>query len=145
MERTAEGLPAERLIQVFERAFAALWRRALVTLGEVTLGAIVDRVLYNASERYTMFSSLRVESTGLCCETLHERAGGLRRDQLAEGIRFIMIEFLVVLGNLTAEILTPALHAELSNIAREEMGGSERGPESAPEHHEGEDGEGAES
>ncbi|WP_437980070.1 hypothetical protein [Sorangium sp. So ce117] len=145
MERAAEGLPAERLIQVFERAFAALWRRALVTLGEVTLGAIVDRVLYNASERYTMLSSLRVESTGLCCETLHERAGGLRRDQLAEGIRFIMIEFLVVLGNLTAEILTPALHAELSNIAREDLGGTEGGPESAPGHHEGEDGEGAES
>ncbi|WP_437650528.1 hypothetical protein [Sorangium sp. So ce362] len=146
MQRTTEGLPAERLVQVFERAFASLWRRALVTLGEVTLGAILSRVLHNASERYTMLSSLRVESTGLCCEKLHDRAGGLRRDQLAEGIRFIMIEFLVVLGILTAEILTPALHAELSNFARqEEAGGTERGTASAPGSHEGEDGEGAES
>lgn len=145
MERAAEGLPAERLVQVFKRAFAALWRRALVTLGEVTLGAIVDRVLYNASERYPMLSSLRVESTGLCCEELHDRAGGLRRDQLAEGIRFIMIEFLAVLGNLTAEILTPALHAELSKFAQEEAGRTESGPESAPGPHEGENSEGAES
>jgi hypothetical protein len=139
MERTAQGSPPDRLIQLFERAFSALWRRAHVTLGEVTLGAIVDRVLYYASERYPVLSSLKVESAGICCVELQERAGGLPRDQLAEGLRFILVEFLTVLGNLTAEILTPALHAELSKVAQEEAGGIERGSESAPGISEGEE------
>lgn len=145
MQQVAQGLPPDGLVQLLERAFSALWRRAHVTLGEVTLGAIVDRVLYYASEQYPALSSLKLESTGICCEELQKGAGGLRRDQIEEGIRFILVEFLTVLGNLTAEILTPALHAELSNIAREEAGGTEGGPEGARGTHEGEDGEGAES
>jgi hypothetical protein len=36
--------------------------------------------------------------------------------ELVAGIRFVLVEFLTVLGNLTAEILTSELHAELSNI-----------------------------
>ncbi|WP_437326527.1 hypothetical protein [Sorangium sp. So ce381] len=141
MQQVAQGLPPDRLVQLFERAFSALWRRAHVPLGEVTLGAIVDRVLYYASEQYPALSSLKLESTGICCEELQKGAGGLRRDQLEEGIRFILVEFLAVLGNLTAEILTPALHAELSKVAHEEEGGSERRSESAPGISEGEDGE----
>jgi hypothetical protein len=52
------ALPSERMIQAFELAFAALWRRAHHTLGEVTLGAIVDRVLHVASEHYPPFAVL---------------------------------------------------------------------------------------
>ncbi|WP_129575938.1 MULTISPECIES: hypothetical protein [Sorangium] len=145
MDRVAQGLPPDRFAHLFERAFSALWRRAHVTLGEVTLGAIVDRVLYYASERYPVLSSLEVNSAGLYCVELQVLAGGLPRDELAEGLRFILVEFLTVLGNLTAEILTPALHAELSKVAQEEAGGVERGSESAPGISEGEDGEEAES
>ncbi|KYF48017.1 hypothetical protein BE08_19920 [Sorangium cellulosum] len=141
MDREARGLPPDRLVQRFERAFSALWRRAHVTLGEVTLGAIMDRVLYYASERYPVLSSLKVDSTGLYCVELQALAGGLARDQLAEGLRFILVEFLTVLGNLTAEILTPALHGELSRVAQEEAGGFERGSESAPGVSEGEEAE----
>jgi hypothetical protein len=37
-----------------------------------------------------------------------------------------MTEFLTVLGNLTAEILTPALHSELSKVGSNELGTSAR-------------------
>ena len=33
---------------------------------------------------------------------------------IVAAIRFVLVEFLTVLGNLTAQILTSALHAELS-------------------------------
>jgi hypothetical protein len=141
LARAARGAPPDRLVQLFERAFNALWRRAHVTLGEVTLGAIVDRVFYYACERYPVLSSLRMESAGICCVALQERAAGVRRDQIDEGLRFILVEFLTVLGNLTAEILTPALHAELSKVAQEEAGGIDRASENAPGISEGEDGE----
>jgi hypothetical protein len=41
--------------------------------------------------------------------------------ELRRGIRFVLTEFLTVLGNLTAEILTPELHAALSNVALPEL------------------------
>ena len=41
----AGAIPAAGWIGLIERAMGALWRRAHRTLGEVTLAAIVDRVL----------------------------------------------------------------------------------------------------
>ena len=116
MSRAFEASPrAGGLTPAFEAAFAAMWRRAHRTLGPVTLTAIVDRVLCVTSERYPTFPALKVDATGLLCGELHRSVGRLPTDQLTEGVRFVLVEFLTVLGNLTGEILTPALHAELGN------------------------------
>lgn len=116
MTQSAEGLSSDELLQLFEQAMAALWNRAHRTLGDVTLGAITDRVLYSASERFAPFESLKVEANGIDFRQLRER-GVFDADDLAEGIRFVLVEFLAVIGNLTGEILTPALHLELSKVA----------------------------
>ncbi len=95
-----------------------LWKQTLTTLGEVTLTAIAGRVLHNASEQFPLFSSLKVERpTGLHFGALRERIRAGDDSGLREGSRFVLVEFLTVLGNLTAEILTPELHAELSKVA----------------------------
>ena len=120
MERGAKELPPEGLLRAFEAAFAVLWRRAHRTLGDVTLAAIVDRVLYVASEQYPIFSSLKVETTGLRCEEFHQRAACLHGVELAEGVRFVLAEFLTVVGDLTDDILTPALHEELGKVQPKE-------------------------
>jgi hypothetical protein len=117
--------PPEQLLDAFERAFGAIWRRAHVTLGDVTLMAILDRVLYTAAERYPLLSPLEVNQSGLRSDTFRQRAGGLRPGDLADVIRFILVEFLTVLGNLTAEVLTPALHAELTKVAADAVPGEE--------------------
>ena len=126
MERAAKDLSPERLLQLFEQGFAALWQRAHQTLGDVTLTAIVERVLYTAAEQFPFLSSLEIEASGIRCQELRERAGTLHRDQLAVGIRFVLVEFLTVLGSLTAEILSPALHSELSKVAPEDRGRHEK-------------------
>lgn len=133
MERAAKGRSPSQLLDVFERGFAVLWRRVHQTLGSVTLTAIVDRVLYTAAEQFPLLSSLKIEATGIRCQALRERAGSLSHDQLADGIRFVLVEFLTVLGNLTAEILTPALHSELSNVAPEERGPDEKESHGEPQ------------
>jgi hypothetical protein len=125
LARVGTGLPSERLLDVFEQGFGAVWRRAHLTLGDVTLTAIGDRVLYSAAEQFPIFSALELQATGLQCKALHERLGNLQHEQLAQGIRFVLVEFLTVLGNLTADILTPALHAELTKVAPEESGPGE--------------------
>jgi hypothetical protein len=118
MERVAIGQPPQRLVHAFEQAFGMLWRRAHRTLGGVTLGAIVERVLHNASERFPVLQSLELGDNGLECRRLLESVGDVSQAELEQGIRFVLVEFLTVLGNLTAEILTPALHAELSKTTQ---------------------------
>lgn len=122
MERAAKGLQPEPFVDAFDKGFAALWRRAHQTLGDVTLMAIVDRVLHNAVEVYPVLSTLSVDSNGLQCDELRKRAAS-SNDQhaLEEGGRYVMVEFLRVLGNLTADILTRSLHAEL-----DKLGGAEQ-------------------
>ena len=118
LKRSAKDLSPEVLLQLFETAFGALWARTTTTLGEVTLTAIAERVLYNASEKYPLFSSLEVEPAGgIQLRELRARISSVRASELQEAVRFVLVEFLTVLGNLTAEILTPELHSELSNVA----------------------------
>lgn len=129
LERAAKGLPPERLVGLFERGFAALWGRAYRTLGDVTLAAIVGRALYTAAEHYPFLSALEVDASGLRGQRLHEVAASASPERLSEGLRFVLVEFLTVLGNLTADILTPSLHAALSAVER---GGSVGGEDEKP-------------
>jgi hypothetical protein len=120
LDRAAKTLAPAQLVTLFERALSALWRRAEVTLGEVTLTAIVDRVLYTASETYPFLSALKVETSGIGFDGFREQ--GAHVANLPEAVRLVLVEFLTVLGHLTDEILTPALHAELSKVALEGPG-----------------------
>jgi len=122
MARGVRNLPPERMVQAFEQGFGALWRRARKTLGDVTLTAIVDRVLHNAIEKYPILAGLRLEPTGLQWQGSRNGVASTQRDDIEIGVRFILLEFLTVLGNLTANILTPSLHAELCKMVPETKG-----------------------
>jgi len=117
--RVVDGTPSPRVIDAFEAAFAALWQRAHLTLGEVTLAAIVTRVLCSAEQQFPFLASLKLEEAKLDCEQLRVTAPSLPTEQLVDGIRFVLVELMTVVGNLTADILTPALHAELCNASPE--------------------------
>jgi len=120
LDKAAKGQPPAVMVSVFKRATSALWQRALVTLGEVTLMAIVDRVLYTASEKYPLLSTLKIDETGIRFDEFHPEGAVPQDGLLTDAILFVTAEFLTVLGRLTDEILTPALHAELSKVALEE-------------------------
>jgi hypothetical protein len=118
LERSAKDLPSDALLRLFDAALAALWIRTKTTLGEVTLTAIAERVLHNVAERLPVFAALTVDPrSGINCGDLRKRAAAVRGLELQDGIRSVLVEFLTVLGTLTAEILTPELHAELYGVA----------------------------
>jgi hypothetical protein len=117
-ERAAKGVAVEQLIVAFEAAFTALWRRAHQTLGDVTLAAIVDRVLYVAAEQHPVMSALALDVTGVRWDAFRQRAAALRAEELVDGVRFVLLEFLTVLGKLTGEVLSAPLHAQLEARAR---------------------------
>ena len=118
LERRAKGLPPARLLSLFEAANRALWERAKNTLGEVTLTAIAERVLFISREKHPTFSSLTIDPVGgIQCRALRERADTLDVVVLKAGIRFVLVELLSVIGNLTAQILTSELHAALEGVS----------------------------
>jgi hypothetical protein len=114
----AVGSSREELLELFERAVGALWRRAHYTLGEITLVAIVDRVLVHGAEKFPCLSALRVEPTGVRFNGLAESAQHPPPEVLEQALRYLMVELLTVLGTLTGEILTPALREELARVSR---------------------------
>lgn len=116
--RSSAGPGAE--LRDLQRVLDALWRRAGATLGEITLIAISERVLCDVVERFPDFVALSVEAGGMRCEPLVAKGTTMRHDELRQAIRFLLVTWLTVLGNLTAEILTPALHEELAQPARDE-------------------------
>lgn len=142
LQGAPEELPVEPLLRRFERVFSAILQRAQQTLGEVTLLAIVDRVLYVAAEKFPLVSALEVEGSAVSCRKLLERTRELSGPELVAAIRFVLVEFLTVLGNLTADILTPALHAELSC---EPEGATARKGTGKREHSDGKDDKGIKS
>jgi len=128
-ECAVQDLEIAELLPLFERVLGRLWDRARQTLGDVTLTAIVDRVLYTASERFPLLAALRIEGNTLRWD---ERARPRNNDEVAESMRFVLVELLTVLGNLTAEILTSALHSDLSRVTRPRDRRSARGAMASP-------------
>lgn len=117
LARLGDG-SAIRIATAFERAFGAMWNRAQRPLGDVTLAAIVERVVHGAAASAPLLSTLRVDMNGLICEELFEQTRSASPAEVRTAARTFMIEFLSVLGELTADVLTSAMHDELAN-ARE--------------------------
>jgi len=117
LERSARDLMPEALLRLFESALHALWDRTKTTLGEVTLIAIAERVLHEVCEKFPQFSCLKIKpAQGFQCRALAEHLDTMTSAQLRAAMRCVLVELLTVLGRLTAEILTPELHAELSRV-----------------------------
>jgi hypothetical protein len=121
IHRTSDAAGAVSLaepVDLFRAAVEALWQRAVTTLGAVTLTAIAERVLVTATERYGFLSVINPRPNGdlRWKQALRERLMAVSQPDLVEALRFGMIELLTVIGRLTAEILSPELHAVLAEI-----------------------------
>jgi hypothetical protein len=142
LDRFPKALTPEQLVSAFEQGFTALSQRAQRTLGDVTVSAIAERVLHDVSAQFPLLAALKVEAgVGVQFGELRHRVQPEDAEQIREGMRLTLIQFLAVMGNLTADILTPALHVELSGARVEELStNGKRPPQNAsglPGHAEG--------
>jgi hypothetical protein len=105
------------LLDLLDTALAEIGRTAANTLSEVTLLAVLERVAVHAREEFPAFEALDVDERGLTTARLRSLDPPPSRKDAADLTRYVLTEFLSVLGNLTAEILSPRLHAALSRVA----------------------------
>jgi hypothetical protein len=125
---------ADSLLRLFERALDAVWREASESLGEVTLTAIATRVVFMSKERFPGLSGISIKPGGISLNAGRDRARISSAHELRESLRFLLIELLRVLGDLTANVLTPWLHAEFSKVALEEPARADADNETVPVH-----------
>ena len=119
LDRQSRGLPALQCAQLFGHATTALCNRAHVTLGDVTLAAISDRVTAAAGERFAFMKGIALwGGDGTAWDGLHARAETLGRKDVLAAARFVLVELITVLDRLTAGILTPALRLELDKVRK---------------------------
>lgn len=107
------------LVERFEEGFTRVWDRARPTLGDITLVAIADRVLNDVASRHPALAEVEVDASGLRRETLDALLQLDDRAALEDMLHEVLAELLTVVGRLTAEILTPALHEALEVEATE--------------------------
>src|ERR1041384_6431546 len=100
--RRAATVSQDQLARLFERAMSALWHRTYSALGDITVAAIVDRVLYNAAEKFPSLRSLKLDASGINFAEFRHHARSISDRELKEAIQFVLVELLTVVGNLSA-------------------------------------------
>ena len=104
------SLPQHRQRDVAHVAVNALWARTWQSMGEGTL-IIFDRVLAEATRQHPILGTLQVDHEGV---NVRDWAPGAERDWALDALACLVADYLVTVGDLTADILTPALHRELA-------------------------------
>lgn len=134
LERLPERITPEQLVSAFEQAVDSLWRRTEFTLGSITLSAIVARVLHDVSGECPLLATLKLaDGTGIQFDELRQRVRAEDVEHLRKGMRRFLLQFVGVIGNLTGQILTPALHAELQKTTPDTRGGARRSRDHHPD------------
>ena len=113
--RDADDLSALQLAELLHLALVAVWQRAYLTLGEITLAAIFDRVLYSGRAHYGWLGALTIGPKGP--ELDARKLKKIPDNEALAASVYLLAELLTVLGNLTAEILTPELYKELEKVS----------------------------
>jgi hypothetical protein len=116
-----ENLSAQETVSIYSTAILAIRQRSLATLSSVTLTVVEDRALHQSLEKYPFLSEIKLLADGINFDDLHKASGRIRVPELKEAMRHFLIEFLTVLGNITADVLTAPLHRELTQVTRESI------------------------
>ena len=115
-KKTAIGLPLTKRVELLEKAIHVIEQRALMTLSGITLEVILDRVLRQSHEKFPVLSDVSLINKHLSFQELLHTGKNHKSEELIEALRFLLIEFITVLGRITADILTAPLHKELLKV-----------------------------
>lgn len=120
-EKICAGLDLNTFVRTYGCAIQAVELRSLVTLSSVTVKVVIDRALHESLGKYPLLSWVSVEPERLDLSRLIGQCESYDPSEVRQALQFLLIEVLNVLGNITAEVLTPALHTELLRVTAESV------------------------
>jgi hypothetical protein len=115
MDSQAVHLDSVALAEHCETMLTRLYGKAQVSVSDITLKAILDRVLHNSSSLYPLLSAIRIENSGLNFDELNINLRLYTEAEVKAAFHYLMTEFMFIIGKLTGEQLTPLLHKEIMN------------------------------
>lgn len=115
-EMNTQGLRPEQIAQLFGSAIHAIEQRSLLTLSSVTVQIVADRVLHESREKFPILSLVQTESGGLNFNSLIQTCERSTVTEVGDALRYLLVELLSVIGNITADVLTAPLHKELMRV-----------------------------
>ncbi len=101
----------ERSVSGFESVIQAVWKRAHRSLGEVTLRAVLERVLEDTVVRFPLLGCARITSEGIEVDRSSLRWSELSEVVVARSFGALLEEIREVLGQMTGQILTEPIDA----------------------------------
>lgn len=111
-----QNLSPEQRAEIFGKAFELIFQRTLKTLSYVTLQVILDRVFFQSREKFSLLSDVKIEPTGFNFDLLIQNIKSYNSEIVSEAQAHLLVEFLGIVGSLTADILTVPLHEELHKL-----------------------------
>jgi hypothetical protein len=110
------GLSSPQLIKLFELAVTKLWLRSCVTIGDVTVLAIVDRALTTCDQVHKVSIPLSIGPDGILWDEFRQLAANLSKDEIIRALTYFATEFIAIASSITGEFLSAPLHKELASV-----------------------------
>lgn len=108
----AKATPSTRAA-VLRLGIHAVWQRARRTIGDVTLSAILHRVVTMGCRRFPELARIDMEMREMPNPTWDELIEPSIAADVSSALELVLVELLTVLGRLTGNALTTVVHAEL--------------------------------
>jgi hypothetical protein len=112
-EATADLTPAQ-VLDLAEEGLNRLWRRVNLSIGVLTLQAILDRAIFVSADLWPPIGRIRVDATGVHCRDLRQDATDEHAAAMIAGFQGLFVNLLTILSDLTADMLTEALYQTIS-------------------------------
>ncbi len=120
-EKNIKNLRTDQAIHVFGNALQQVERRCLVTLSSVTVQVVLDRIIHEGIEKYPILKEVTIEVDGLNFKNISQKKDHYDLKEINSAFRYLIIEFLTVIGSITSEVLTAPLHKELMTVTSESV------------------------
>lgn len=119
-QKLTKGLTSEELVELYAYALERIEKRALKTLSAITLMVVFDRIIHQNKTAFPALAEIKNNENSTKFYLYSIPSKNFQAEQIAPALRCMLIEILNVLGRITANILTDALHSELQSVTWEE-------------------------
>jgi hypothetical protein len=118
-EKNIKNLRTDQAIQVFGNAIQMIERRCLITLSTVTVYVVLDRIIHQGIEKFPLLIEITIEDGSLNLTKIYQKKNHYELKEINNAFRYLLIELLTVIGNITSEVLSAPLHKELMEVTSE--------------------------
>ena len=109
----SKGMTPKDQVLLLEKGIATVERRACQTLSSITLKVVIDRVLHETQQKFSVISDVTLDEKFLNFSAMDREKYALEK---VDALTYLLVELMKVLARLTANILNTPLNNELKKV-----------------------------